>query len=264
MKWFKFYGGDYLSDPKILSLTASERSCWITLLCYASLTEDGKIRHLTEEILITQAGISFDPYDDTEMKNLKDILKKFEALSMITFDNGTISITNWKKRQESNLTGYERVKRFRAKNKGKTTLDNEMITLDKTRLDKNIISDSAKKPNTVDIEDKDITYSPLQEDLPKESRSKEVMRLVDWYDSEARKLVGGDPRVSFIPKGYFIVIKLLKKYSLEEIRAALIWYLDTDKFNKYPQISAALSPDSLRLYSKDNDAPSLIYDKPKR
>ncbi len=43
MKWFKFYGQDYLSDPKMLSLSSAERSCWITLLCYSSVNDNGMI-----------------------------------------------------------------------------------------------------------------------------------------------------------------------------------------------------------------------------
>ena len=267
MKWFKFYGGDYLGDPKILSLTAQERSCWITLLCYASLTEDGKIRHLTEEILITQAGVSFDPYDDTEMKNLKDILKKLEALSMITFDNSTISITNWKKRQESNLTGYERIKRFRAKNKEKMTYDNEMITLDKTRLDKNIISTlpPAKMVKIPPLTENPLKIAPdsafqdiryedenVSRETKKEGRNKVAMRIQGKYNEWVKKEIGGDPRVDYSAKGYVLLVKKLNKYAEAEIMKVLDWYITSKKFQEHPQITAALSEDSLMRYFKNN------------
>ena len=126
MKWFKFYGQDYLSDPKILSLSACERSCWITLLSYGSVNDNGVIAYLDEEQLMIQAGVS--PMHE-EWEQTIGILKKMENLKMITVDNGMITVQNWKKRQETNLTGYERVKRHREKKR----LDNEMITSDKNR-----------------------------------------------------------------------------------------------------------------------------------
>ena len=134
MKWFKFYGGDYLADPKMLALTSSERSCWLTLLCLLSVSNDNdadneKVKYITNERLLIMAGL--DVTDDSWDKTL-GILEKLKKLEMITTDNGMITILNWKKRQQSNLTSYERVKRHREKVKN----DNAMITLDKSRGDK--------------------------------------------------------------------------------------------------------------------------------
>src|SRR3990167_2277353 len=103
MKWFKFYGQDYLSDPKMLSLTANERSCWITLLSYASVNDNGVITHLCEGQLLEQAGIS-PMHEELQQTG---ILQKFVKLGMITLDNETITITNWRKRQAISLTSYE-------------------------------------------------------------------------------------------------------------------------------------------------------------
>lgn len=133
MKWFKFYGGEYLSDPKMLSLSACDRSCWLTLLAYASMSSvEGEIKHLTEEVLMIQSGISFQ-HDEWSMT--VGILEKLEKLEMIRIDNKLITIINWEKRQESNLTPYERVKKYREKRKNETN-DN---AIDNGRLDKNRI-----------------------------------------------------------------------------------------------------------------------------
>lgn len=132
MKWFKFYGQDYLSDPKMLALTAFERSCWITLLAYSSVNDNGMITFLTEEQLLGQAGIS--PFSD-DWERAHGILEKLESLGMIRNDNGVIFVTNWQKRQETNLTSYERVKRHREKKRN----DNAKITLEENRIDKNRI-----------------------------------------------------------------------------------------------------------------------------
>lgn len=116
MKWFKFYGQDYLSDPKMLSLSSSERSCWITLLCYSSVNDDGKITFMSEQQLMLQAGLDFTC---DEWERTVGVFEKLKKLQMITIDDGVITVVNWQKRQEINLTGYERTKRYRQNNKDK-------------------------------------------------------------------------------------------------------------------------------------------------
>jgi len=137
-QWFKFWGGEYLADPKMLQLSADERSCWITLLCYASLT-GGVIEHLSFQRLMVQSGVDMSKVTDD---NAAKLSSKLSNLQMITLDNEVITITNWKKRQGIVLTGYERVKRFREKQ----LFDNadnadDNIRIDKNRIDKNIILD---------------------------------------------------------------------------------------------------------------------------
>ncbi len=101
-QWFKFYGGEYLSDPKILQLNAPERSCWVTLMCLASQAESGEIKFFSEAQLLALSGIHDHP---------TGILQKFEDLAMIRFCNGNVTLLNWQKRQYSE--GYFRVKQFR-------------------------------------------------------------------------------------------------------------------------------------------------------
>lgn len=134
--WFKFYGADYLSDPKILELHSGQRSCWITLLCYGSnASVRGVVPHLSEYTLMANSGL--DPTCD-EWEVTVGVLKRFEELGMITIDNGVITIKNWSKRQEVSLTPYERLKKYREKNKKITEVKrDDNARLDKTRLDKN-------------------------------------------------------------------------------------------------------------------------------
>ncbi len=101
-QWFKFYGGEYLSDPKILQLTAQERSCWVTLLCLANQSENGVVKFLSEKQLLALSGIT---------EPLHNILEKFKDLEMIRICNGVVTIKNWEKRQMSE--SYSRVKNFR-------------------------------------------------------------------------------------------------------------------------------------------------------
>lgn len=135
MKWFKFYGQDYLSDPKMLALNACQRSCWITLLSYGSVNDDGVISFLDEDQLMAQAGIS-PTHDDWDYT--KGVLKKLEKLKMITIDDDKITICNWDKRQDSFLTDAERSKKYRDKAKSHEQRDDRHtgVTLDKIRVDK--------------------------------------------------------------------------------------------------------------------------------
>lgn len=114
-QWFKFYGGEYLSDQKIRPLNGAERSCWITLLSFASQSENGVIKFLTEDQLINYSG------NEIFRESLNGVLKKFEELEMISLSNGYVTVKNWNKRQLSDST--ERVRRFREKQEG-----NENVT----------------------------------------------------------------------------------------------------------------------------------------
>ena len=140
MKWFKFYGTEYLADPKMLALTAEERSCWLTLLCYVSVNDNeidnGKIKHLSEQQLMVQSGLDFQ---DENWDRTIGVLEKLKSLEMIEIDNGVITVKNWDKRQESALTGYERVKRYRDKAKVDNEGDNALITSEEKRVEENRI-----------------------------------------------------------------------------------------------------------------------------
>ncbi len=110
--WFKFYGGEFLFDPKLDDFTDSEISCWIVLLSYASVSDiPGVVRHISEDKLLKRARVT------TQWETTVGVLKKFEKLGMITISNDVIEISNWNKRQERSSTQYERVKKFRERNK---------------------------------------------------------------------------------------------------------------------------------------------------
>ncbi len=136
-KWFKFYGQDWLTDPKVIKLDPIHRLCFITLLCLAGASEEqGVIKDLDEDVLLTITHISFDPSEmENDWSRGIGVLKILTDNGMITHDNGTITIPNFIKRQETNLTGYERVKRFRQKQK---VIKNNVI-IDNGRVDKNRI-----------------------------------------------------------------------------------------------------------------------------
>lgn len=162
-QWFKFYGGEYLSDPKIDRLTCAERSCWLTLLCLASMSnKDGLIEYVNAHNLLKKSGIEHDIYgEDKTYDNTIDVITTFQKMNMITvLDENTIQLNNWDKRQSMSMTGYERVKKYR-ENKRKSSNDNEMITSDNgndnTRIEENRIEENRRDTKTAKT--KEVGYS---------------------------------------------------------------------------------------------------------
>lgn len=139
-----------LADPKYQRLTPCERSCWVTLMCLASL-DDGIVKHCEEDYLMTQSGIS--PLSE-DWNKTRGVLTKLEMLGMITQSRYHISVKNWQKRQQSNLTGYERVKKYRLKQRENNALitndnvgDNANDNIDESRVDKNRIDKNIHAAN---------------------------------------------------------------------------------------------------------------------
>jgi hypothetical protein len=150
--WFKFYGGEYMSDAKIGRMDAAERSCWLTLLCLASMSDTGTIKYLSVDDLLTKSGIKWDPYNSGDWEKCQNVLVKFSQMKMIkvSTDESSIEIVNWAKRQEKIAqTPYERVKKYR-ENKAKLENDNEMIT-DDNADDNNRIEENRKEKNIKEI-----------------------------------------------------------------------------------------------------------------
>lgn len=171
MDWFKFYGRDWLTDTKIIGLSASDRICFITLLCLASASdEQGTIKNCTEKSVIKLSHLSDDgPLDSEYGPSDKDqatgFMQRLIDNEMITDDGyHNVTVTNFLKRQDKSLTGYERLKRHRErkkntelslKNKGNIKIDNEMITDDNDMITQMITLDKIREDKI--REDKNIT-----------------------------------------------------------------------------------------------------------
>ncbi len=155
LTWFKFYGGQYLSDPKMLALTGSERSCWLTLLCLTSMSSGGEVKFLTEERLMLMAGLDIgtDEWDKTT-----GVLDKLTKLGMVTLSNDIVTVTNWNKRQLSE--SLERVRRFRTNKKSnvKVTDRSEKRREEEKREDKNISSSSLVATNVATPQSKAVNF----------------------------------------------------------------------------------------------------------
>lgn len=148
--WFKFYGSEYLSDPKIGSLNSQERSCWMTLLCMASTSsKPGNIEYLTVEVLLEKSGIRFDPSSNEQWESSLGVIDNFIRLKMIDVDEyGIIKIINWGKRQETSLTNAERQAKYRENKKSNEKVTDVItkVTLEENRIEKNILEKIQSSP----------------------------------------------------------------------------------------------------------------------
>lgn len=144
------YGSEYLSDLKIGSLDANERSCWLTLLCLASIsTIPGNIEYLTVDVLFEKSGVRH-----SDRQGMAGILGKFERMSMIKVGTAAIEIVNWGKRQDYAMSVTERVRKYRFKLKQntndvtKSNGRNESVTIEQNRTDKSRTDKSKKATAT--------------------------------------------------------------------------------------------------------------------
>lgn len=139
MEWFKFYGKDFLTDPKIHRLNPIQQLMWVKLMCYAS-NDDGNVRYLTEEELGNACkidGFSEDLYEMT-----KGFYDKVESMGMIEMvDNNHIRLINYEKRQNRLFTAAEKQQRYRDKKNSNDSNQPPVtnVTLEKSREEKSRI-----------------------------------------------------------------------------------------------------------------------------
>lgn len=232
--WFKFYAGEYLSDPKIASLNPQERSCWVTLLCLASISSTpGTIEYLTVDALMQKSGIVWDPYEPDEWEKTSSVLNKFERMKMITKSNeGVIEVVNWKKRQESSLTGAERTAKHRL-NKGSNENVTEHVTKvtpEENREEENRDTSVANAPQEITEEREE---APKKVSTKKYPHHKEVFALwgkvpFAWLNNNTEKQAAEN---------------LYTERGLEEIANALKWYVDLQDREFCPQVSSPVKLD---------------------
>lgn len=230
--WFKFYGGDYLNDPKIFGLSLAERSCWITLLCLASTSsEPGKIFHLTEQQLMLLSGVTPDKH--MQWKETAGIISKLKDLKMIDTINNHIEIVNWKKRQGSYITEAERKALQRAKTREDGGVQTNVrqpvqtnVQGDKNRIDKSIVS-KADSPHH---------------------------RIFEFFVLEVKRQYGTPVAINGAKDGK-LVSSALKKYGEEKVKKIIEYYLQSKKADEFgTNLSVALSTHSINMYFKDNES----------
>jgi hypothetical protein len=128
MKWFKFYGQDWMTDLKVMNMSMNDRLCLLTLFCLASTeNKKGLIPNCDEDSLIRLAHIPnhiTDEHNPAEMA--KGCLKRYEALQIVTLGrNGDVTVCNFDRRQGQNLSNAERQQNYRKRLKTTTNSRND-------------------------------------------------------------------------------------------------------------------------------------------
>lgn len=144
MEWFKFYGTKFIYDDKLSSLSIEQKALWVTLLCVCSINNKGVLEAYTSAALLRSAGVTFGT---KEWKRNQNVIEIFTKLGMVSTENDRIIVKNWEIYQQKNLTGYERIKKYREKKRNDNANDNiddnandngrvEKIREDKIRVEK--------------------------------------------------------------------------------------------------------------------------------
>ena len=95
MRWFKFYGQDWLTDTKILGMILEDRLIFITLLSIAD--ENGVVKNGAQEhVILKLTQLPDDPYNDLNpFNNGGGYVERMCDNGMITLsDNGNDIIIN--------------------------------------------------------------------------------------------------------------------------------------------------------------------------
>jgi hypothetical protein len=150
MTWFKFFGQDWLTDLKIITLEPIDRLVYVDLLCMASISETpGLIKSCKEDALLKMFHLHHVAEAHGCLTRLEDV-----GMVKVTKRNETglldIDIINFRKRQDRALTNAERQALHRERQEdsneevtegnGKVThvtKRNETVTLEKRREEKN-------------------------------------------------------------------------------------------------------------------------------
>lgn len=99
------------------------------------------------------------------------ILIKLEKLGMVTIDgDGTVTVKNWNKRQESYLTGAERQRRYRERQKSDTEVTD---VSDKSSNDSNARTEENRKEYTSELPVREVRDSETERSPKPDRRVKD-------------------------------------------------------------------------------------------
>lgn len=267
-QWIKLYI-EALHDRKLRKLSRFDKSVFYDLLLLAG--QDGKNGQLPD---VEDIALELDLKVTEAKKSLEHLIQ----MGLVEVINDNLTVHNFKKRQESNLTGYEKVKRYRESHKevindnpndnpmiteeGYQTVINdnpndiEMITVDK---DKEIDKEKDKELREVKesvLKDAPAKKTPAPKPKP-EKHTYGTFGNVLLTDAEAenlrKKFTDADARIE-----YFSTKKKAKGYVYKSDYAAILAWADDDaekaktngksaqkSVNEYPDIYTQLKAEGV-------------------
>lgn len=244
MKWFKFYGQDFQTDPKIGFLNPLQKLMWVNLLCIASQDEEhsGVLKFISENHLKAISGITDNQFND-DWDRTTGTLALFEEMGLIeNIDKNTIKIKNFKSRQDTNLTDAERAKRYREKKNVTNvtqTSQNSHTRLDKIRIDKNKIentlsNESVPSKTLKNFRDTRRIESGRQPMTPRKSSEKQKAFMaaaksgIEYFKEQGQQQHGMDFLTYTNDKRNAIVLKLVTTAyeKIGDLKELIDWWFE--------------------------------------
>lgn len=138
MRWFKFYGQDWMTDPKIAGMSMEDRLCFLTLLCIASSDTkgDGVVKGITEDVLISMARIpDWRTEEYNPGKEAIGVLSRLQSLQIVTLSSNTlgntdVTLRNYSIRQEQNSSNAEKQRKYRERLKQRLEIHSNVTVTD--------------------------------------------------------------------------------------------------------------------------------------
>ena len=265
-QWIKLYI-EALHDRKLRKLSRFDKSVFYDLLLLAG--QDGKGGQLpgVEDIALEL---------DLKVTEAKKSLEHLKEMGLIEVINDNLTIHNFQQRQNTNLTGYEKVKRYRESHKeviNDNQNDNPMITEEGYQT---VINDNQNDTEMITVDkdkeidkEKDKELREVKESVLKNARENKTptpkpekhtygsFGNVLLTDAEAGKLrerfINADAMIE-----YFSTKKKAKGYTYKSDYAAILaWANDDEKkqktakktpaaVNEYPDIYTMLQAEAMQ------------------
>lgn len=110
--WIKLWV-EMLSDPKILSLTESQRWIWCALLLLTTRSpEPGRLLLPSGRPMTVKQMWTFSSPSEITADDFQEAVDLFSSLSMVAWEGASLTITNWHRRQDVQGSA-ERMRRLR-------------------------------------------------------------------------------------------------------------------------------------------------------
>lgn len=227
MEWFKFYNSKWLSDLAILSLSPIDRLCFITLLCVTAQCDErtGTVTQYHEHRILTLTHLSDDEY-----KEGIGFTKRLVEVGLIEqIDDTTIHLKNFEKRQNSNLSGAERAKKYRDKSKSDERSKDKVTNVTPIRVEK-IRLDKRKRGGL---------HSSIKylSNIPKE----DVKIFTDRFEATEKQIMGKAEDLKLYCESKGRIYKNYKSFLLNALRKDFPERSEEDR--KKPKMRAKLNED---------------------
>lgn len=268
-QWIKLYI-EALHDRKLRKLSRFDKSVFYDLLLLAG--QDGKNGQLPE---VEDIALELDLKVTEAKKSLEHLMQ----MGLVEVINDNLTVHNFKKRQESNLTGYEKVKRYRESHKeviNDNSNDNAMITeegyqsvindnpndIEMITVDKEEDKDKEKDKEKINTLTNVSVYAPEKNSGGKSEKHKfgsrrNVLLTADEYTKLKARFVDADEKIENLSLGI-----ASKGYKYKDHYATILNWArrDAEKQTAQPQKQPETTFGDIRNYFEAAETPQWDID----